>query len=352
MTFRTSDGNQARFLSPGFLLLSILILAGLFGSDLGYAQPFALPTANRALFEKGGEIHFFVPTTGKPWTSGIFGCVRSDGWQMHEGLDIGPLRRDRRGEATDPVLAAAAGTVAYVNSRSALSNYGKYIILRHAVEGLEVYSLYAHLAEARVGLKQGVRVAAGEAIGVMGRTSNTREGISKERAHVHFELDFFINDRFPAWFKQHRPGERNDHGLWNGQNLIGIDPRLVFLQQRNEGASFSLLRFVQTRPELCRVLVRDVNFPWLRRYPSLIVSNPKLGNQAVVGYEITLDFNGLPIRLMPRTAADLQGTEKYRLLSVNPAEYERNHCRKLVTQHGGKWHLSTQGQNLLELLTY
>src|ERR1043166_3972412 len=39
------------------------------------AQPFQLPTANHALYEKGGEERFFVGTVGKPWTTRTFGCV-------------------------------------------------------------------------------------------------------------------------------------------------------------------------------------------------------------------------------------------------------------------------------------
>ena len=46
-----------------------------------------------------------VGTVGQPWTSGTFGCVRSGGWQMHEGLDIRCLQRDKHGEPLDPVLA-------------------------------------------------------------------------------------------------------------------------------------------------------------------------------------------------------------------------------------------------------
>src|SRR5262252_5252683 len=90
------------------------------------AQPFQLPTANRALFEPNGEERFFVGTVGKPWTTGTFGCVRSDGAQMHEGLDIRCLQRDKRGEPTDAVMATADGTVAYINTHSGLSNYGNY----------------------------------------------------------------------------------------------------------------------------------------------------------------------------------------------------------------------------------
>src|SRR6266566_9460893 len=146
------------------------------------AQVFQLPTANHALFEPGKEESFFVGTVGKPWTSGTFGCVRTEGWQMHEGLDIRCLQRDGHGEPVDPVLATADGTVAYLNTRPSLSNYGNYIVLRHQVEGLEIYSLYAHLHEVRTGLKAGQAVKTGEPIAVMGRTSNTRQGISRDRA--------------------------------------------------------------------------------------------------------------------------------------------------------------------------
>src|SRR5215212_6509213 len=97
------------------------------------AQPFQFPTANRALLLPGGGDNFFVGTVGKPWTSGCFGCVRSEGWQMHEGLDIRCLQRDKRGEPTDPVMATADGEVAYINTRPSLSNYGNYIVLRHRV---------------------------------------------------------------------------------------------------------------------------------------------------------------------------------------------------------------------------
>src|SRR5260221_2794610 len=95
------------------------------------AQTFQLPTANHALFEPGKEESFFVGTVGKPWTSGSFGCVRSGGWQMHEGLDIRSLQRDKRGEPIDPVMATADGAVAYFNKRPSLSNYGNYVVLWH-----------------------------------------------------------------------------------------------------------------------------------------------------------------------------------------------------------------------------
>ncbi len=316
------------------------------------AQPFHFPTANHTLYDRGGEEKFFVGTTGKPWTSGTFGCVRSEGWQMHEGLDIKCLQRDKHGEPTDPVLATADGTVVYFSNKPALSNYGRYIVLRHLVDGLEIFSLYAHLHEIRSDLKVGQTVASGEKIAITGRTSNTHETISKERAHVHFELNLLYTDRFSRWFKKSSPTQRDDHGDFNGQNLAGIDPRLILLAERDQGTKFNLLTWLQARPELCRVLVRKTDFPFLKRYPALIAASPAGGKKTIAGYEISLDYNGVPLRLIPRTADEIKGSAKYQLLSVNEPEQQKNPARKLVTHKGKHWELTSHGDNLLDLLTF
>jgi len=314
------------------------------------AELFRLPTANDALFDRGGGERFFVGTTGKPWTSGTYGCVRTEGWQMHEGLDIRCLQRDKRGEPMDPVMATADGVVAYINRRTGLSNYGNYIILRHTIDGIEIYSLYAHLKEVRTDLKSGQAVKAGETIAIMGRTSNTAEAITKERAHVHFELNFVVNDRFGAWYRKYHKGERNDHGDWNGQNLIAIDPQAVFLTQRTQGPAFNFAGFVKQQTELCRVLVRAVDFPWLKRYPGFVKTNSTV--HTIGGYEIALNFAGLPYELTPRDASQIKGKAPIQLLSVNEAEYSRNPCRRLVSKRGSRWELTVRGQSLISLLTF
>jgi murein DD-endopeptidase MepM/ murein hydrolase activator NlpD len=328
-------------------ILSIALI-----SVAAHAQPFQLPTANHALFEKGGEERFFVGTVGKTWTSGTFGCVRSGGWQIHEGLDIRCLQRDKHGEPTDPVMATADGTVVYMNKRTSLSNYGNYLVIRHSIEGLEIYSLYAHLREFRPDLKLGQNVKAGETVAVMGRTTNTREGISKDRAHVHFELNLFVNDRFSVWQKKTNPEERNDHGDWNGQNLVGIDPWRVLVAQQREGAKFSLVRFIQNDTELCRVFVHKTSFPWLKRYHALVRPNPKTDKEGVAGYEVALDFNGVPYELIPRAASEIKSKSTVQLLSVNEPEYHKNPGRRLVTPKGSRWELTSHGSGWLDLLTF
>jgi peptidoglycan LD-endopeptidase LytH len=327
------------------------VLLFVFGCALACAaQPFHLPTANRAIFNKGEEEKFFVGTTGKPWTSGTFGCVRTEGFQMHEGLDIRCLQRTKRGEPTDPVMASCDGSVGYINKRPGTSNYGNYIVLRHVIEGIEVFTLYAHLSAIADGLTTGKQVKAGEVIATMGRTTNTRERIAQERAHVHFEINLLLSDRFSVWYKKHHPKEPDDHGMWNGNNLVGIDPRLLFLEQQAKGARFSLLEFIRNRPELCRVIVRDANFSFAKRYAAFLKPNPIAQKEGVAGYELALDFNGVPFQIVPRAASEIPSKTRFQLLSVNAAEQQEHPCRKLVTRAGKGWQLTTRGMDLLDLI--
>jgi murein DD-endopeptidase MepM/ murein hydrolase activator NlpD len=326
--------------------------AAVAGVALARAQPFELPTANRALFEPGGEERFLVGTVDKPWTTGGFGCVRSDGQQMHEGLDIRCLRRDAHGEPGDAVLATADGAVAYFSAKPSLSNYGNYIILSHVIDGVEVYSLYGHLRSIREGLQIGQPVRAGETIATMGRTSNTRQAISRERAHVHFELNLRVNDRFASWRRKTSPDQRNDHGDWNGLNFLGIDPLQVLLEQRKLGTNFNLLKFIREQPVLCRVLVRDTDFPWLHHYARFVQSDPAVRQEGIAGYEIALNFNGVPLELIARSATQIKGRKRFQLLSVNEEEYRKHPCRRLVVKRAGRWELGYNGERLLDLLTY
>lgn len=320
------------------------------------AQPFLLPTANRALLEPdGGAERYFVGTAGKPWTSGQFGCVRSGGGQLHEGLDIRPMQRDRRGEPTDDALCAAPGTVAYVNTRPGLSNYGNYVVVRHEVDGLEVFTLYAHLASVASGIRAGTAVQAGQPLGRMGRTSNTRQRITPDRAHLHFEITFMVTSRYAAWHKANMGETRNDHANFNGRNLVGLDPATVFRSQAQAkaGAPFHLARHLKETPELARVLIRRPSLDWVRRNPGAVEPNPTAQRQGTAAWELALGFNGIPLRAIPRAASELPANMgPYRLLGVNPKTLEQFPCGKLVFKRGQLWTLTAKGQQHLELLAY
>ncbi|MBX3733993.1 MAG: M23 family metallopeptidase [Verrucomicrobiae bacterium] len=316
------------------------------------AQPFQFPTANRTLLQPGREADFFQGTAGRPWTSGQYGCVRSEGNQFHEGVDIRAIQRDRAGEPVDPVLASAPGAVAYVNARSPLSNYGIYIVLRHRIEGMEVYTLYAHLREVREGLKVGTVVQAGERIATLGRTSNTNPGISKDRAHLHFEICLVVNDRYAAWHRERLTDQRNDHANFNGRNLMGVDPAAVFLQQARMGREFRFVDFLRGQPVLARVAVRSTHFPWLRRYPQLVVPNSVAEREGIAGYELGLAFTGLPVRLKPLAASEMPWRDRVRLVEVSAVESSRHPCSRLAIRRGTLWTLLPRGQDIVDLITY
>lgn len=333
-------------------------LAGAGASVLLGAHPLAaapaivLPTANTNLFVPGAEPQYFVATVGKEWPSGTFGCVRSSGTQLHEGIDIKAQQRDRMGEPVDPVRAIADGVVLYVNPKAGLSNYGNYIVLGHRIDGVEVCTLYAHLRSVTEGIRTGVKVTAGEQIGVLGRTANTRSGISKDRAHLHLEIGLFLNRRFPEWHASRMPGARNDHGMFNGQNLAGVDPWKFFLEHRRLGTNFNFRHFIQAQPELCRIQVRDTDFGFLQRYQPLVESRPDVATADVAGWELVLSYVGTPMKLIPRTEAELAGKGRVHLLSVDESVLGQHACRRLVTRQKGRLALSTNGQKLVDLLLY
>src|SRR5438552_13591232 len=99
-------------------------------------------------------------------------------------------------------------------------------------------------------------------------------------------------------------------------------------------------------------MMRGASFPWIKRYPQLIVANPRAEKEGVAGYEIVLNFNGLPYRLTPRAASEVSGKRSFQLLSVNEAEQQKNPCRRLVSRKGSRWELTSHGIQLLELLRY
>jgi murein DD-endopeptidase MepM/ murein hydrolase activator NlpD len=143
------------------LLFTLLGLLAVLPST--QAQNLLLPTDNRALFDQPDAFFQFVDRDFEgakttPWEGGQFGFVRDPRRlgksiayaRFHEGLDIKPLRRDAQGNPQDEVRAIADGLVAYVTAASNLSNYGRYIVVRHDWGQGSFYSLYAHLREAHV----------------------------------------------------------------------------------------------------------------------------------------------------------------------------------------------------------
>lgn len=339
------------------LVFFLVALTAVFAAQTVRAESLALPTTNTNLWSLQTVTNYFVPTVGRTWESGTFGCVRTDRQQLHEGIDIKPvLKRDKKGEATDPILCTADGIVVHINTVISHSNYGRYVIVKHKIDGLEIYSIYAHLASISPNIKVGTSVSQGATLGVMGRSANTRAGISKERAHLHFELCFFLNPNFDRWYNTNYPpknkNQGNHHGNFHGWNLVGIDPWDVFLRQKEQGQNFSLLNYVRGKTGLCRVFVSAKELPFAKRYPTLIKRNTKVESEGISGWEIYLDFNGVPYTMIPRAASEISTNQKYTLIEVNGAEQELNPARHFLKKSGNSWVMTTRLTKYLDQLFF
>jgi murein DD-endopeptidase MepM/ murein hydrolase activator NlpD len=319
------------------------------------AKPkFLFPTENRALLRSGGEIEFFATTgPGRPWSSGAFGCVRNTRTRIHEGIDIRALHRDAANEPTDLVQATHSGVVAHINSNVAASNYGKYIVLRHSLELLQVYSLYAHLSEITDGLKIGQSVASGDTLGILGRTTNTKDAIAKGRAHLHFEIGLQIHTQFESWFRHWYKDGKNHHGAWNGLNLLGLDAAEILRQ--NVTGDFDFIPHLSNQPALCRVRIHQARLEWAERLPGLVAQTLRGETLPVQAWEVDLNFNAIPIRLKPLYEEGLKkkaGGVRFELLEVNDNVLREHPCRSLVFKKGALWVLTTKGLRALDLLAW
>ena len=306
------------------------------GAGLATAAParieLVFPTPNES-WTTGHLASFVQPTVSGDPESGLFGCVRTGGTQFHEGLDIRPTARDRQGEATDPIFAAMDGIVRHVSLSPGKSSYGRYIVIEHPDQQPAVYTLYAHLARAEPGIRPGTRVRAGQTIATMGRSAGGY-AIPKERAHLHFEIGLRLTDDFASWFEWRKFGSPNDHGVYNGMNLLGIDP-LDFLRKWRAGRVTSFQQhFDQMRP-IVKVRVVTTRVPdFIRRYPELL-RRPIEG--LVGGWEIECNDTGLPFAWTPLPMAEVRGraANEVSIVWVDAAAERAYRCKQLVKPRRG-----------------
>lgn len=315
------------------LVFALLASAGLTGT--GAAAGIVWPTPNQAYFEGRPFAAFVQPTqSGKP-ESGLFGCVRSEGHQFHEGLDLFPLRRDRRGEALDPVFAILPGVVRYACTRSGLSNYGRYVVIEHDGEKPAILSLYAHLGEVAPEIRAGARVEAGQTLGVMGRSAMGYT-IPKERAHLHLETGLWLSRRFPEWYAAKGFQSRNEHGLFNGMNIVAFD-FLDYLDRRRAGQVRGFADYLLRQPTAVTVAVRSTDTPdFVERHPELLRAPARAGE--VAGWRVEFTWFGLPKAWWPLTPADAAASRGGRVEIVfhDPALLERHACHGMVRRVKGR----------------
>ena len=299
------------------------------------------PTPNTAWAEGRPARDFLQHAGSGDPESGGFGGVRSNGLQFHEGIDIRCLNRDRHGEPTDPIFAAMDGVVRHISRSAGDSSYGRYVVLEHPDISPAVYTLYAHLARIAPGLVFGAPVRRGEIIGVMGHSSGGYM-IPRDRAHLHFEIGVMVTRNFQSWYDAQKFGSRNDHGLWNGLNLMGIDPLDFLNRWRTKRVNTFAEYFAQMQPAVrLRIATRRVP-DFVLRYPSLLTEPLPM---VVAGWEIKFNWTGVPFSWTPLSSTQVIGLAPNQpvLAEVDSTLERRQRSKTLAVRHRERW---TPGRDL------
>jgi hypothetical protein len=150
-------------------------------------------------------IYFTEPVPGHAVVSpfGLRQLPWEENGRLHEGVDISA-------DAGVPVRASADGVVVAAGEKG---GYGRYVAVRHA-EGLTTF--YAHLGAVAAGVRAGLAVKAGEAVGRIGSTG------SSTGPHLHFEIrDAQDRPLNPAMFLGRAFAEKGDLPLDKAKRYSG-----------------------------------------------------------------------------------------------------------------------------------
>lgn len=143
-------------------------------------------------------------------------------------------------------------------------------------------------------VQRGTKVQRGEQLGVMGYTG---EGLGRERAHVHLELNLLLSRQFDAWYELYNETEPNYHGLYNGINLMGIDVARLFLALRKQ-PSLTIPEFLASEETFYKVTLPGGRaLDLVRRYPWLLRGANRMSAQA---WEVSFNRAGVPLKVEAR----------------------------------------------------
>lgn len=338
-------------------MIRYLLVFCLAGIADAWAQPIevVLPTTNEAIYHEGGSEYymytnrFFEGVRTAPWEGGTFGFTRNqvrmpDGsivyTRFHEGIDVKPRFRDRRGEPLDTVRAIDDGVVRYVNATARRSSYGLYLVIEHEWQGSLYFTLYSHLNS--IVVQSGQRVRRGQSLGRLGYTG---VGIDRVRSHLHFEINIMLSRQFPMWFSGRFPRDENDHGLYHGVNLAGFNPTDFFTSLymepdldlgqllRGQAVAFSVHAPGGYLPDVV------LRYPWLAPSWTFVEPPP--------AWVIHFTQSGFPVRFEPVEVP----LERPAVFEVSEEVRYRNYSTNGLLERGREdFVLTERGQNYIRLV--
>jgi len=339
-------------MKPLFILLALAYSICL-GQDHA-VNKVQFPTDNRNLLNgKFSQFYmytdrYFEGVRSKPWQGGLYGFSRNQKrhgndiimTRFHEGVDIRPLYRDGNQVPQDLIKPISPGKVVHVNDDTSKSSYGKYLVIEHDTYSGKLYSLYAHLAS--IWVKRGKKVTTDTTIGRLGYTGN---GLNKERAHLHIELNLLISKDFEDWHGKHYTSPSH-HDIYNGINMVGLPlhhffksgkmPYMAHYRKQLQPYYTAIVKRTKNKPTLIK------NYPWLLDGQELS-SSPS--------WEITLTGSGIPLKMVP---SQRKVSEKYPQVAQLHTHVRYPHSwqtKGRLTGTGSKAQITPSGVRYLQLLT-
>ena len=155
---------------------------------------------------------------------------------------------------------------------------------------------------------------------------------------------------FQAWYDRRRFGSRNEHAMWNGMNLMGIDP-LAFFDEWRAGGIKSVQDFFDRMETVARVRIATFHTPdFVTRYPSLLKKPLPAG--LVAGWDVQFSWTGVPFTWTPLTTAEVKDLKRDqpRILEVNAAIERRERSKSLAVSRRGNWTPGKDLETALQLL--
>jgi hypothetical protein len=230
--------------------------------------------------------------------------------------------------------------VVHTSAIAGFSNYGRFVVVEHHWDSGDFYSLYAHLNSIAVQPSQNVK--RGERLGIMGHTG---EGIDRERAHVHLELNMMLSREFDDWYTAHIRNDPNRHGLYNGLNLAGLDIARLYLALRKQ-PNLTIPEFLAQETTFYKVtLPTSHHFDLLERYPWLL----RLPIRNAKSWQVSFAQSGLPLKIEPAEIAVTQAQLTF--FKRSRARYW-DLTRGTLTGRGEKAALTENGRRWMELLIF
>jgi len=186
-------------------------------------------------------------------------------------------------------------------------------------------------------------VKRGQRIAVMGYTGT---GLNRERAHLHLELDLMFSRQFEAWYNTFFRSDPNQHGIYNGMNLAGLDVARLFLALRKNPA-LTIPEFLNDEETFYKVAVPKARrFDLLKLYPWMLAGGKRSEGSS---WEVSFARSGVPLTVAPSERHVTQPELSY----VKKSSIEYSHLtRDVVSGHENNAHLTNYGSQLMRLLVW